>query len=270
MKYSKIIGFAIMGLAIAAMSTQAQEETSLEQTLDELLPKMGAEKIPDRRSAQQQWQEICFEAGEPGNEDRRAEVCTLMAKKLGTETALPARLELLTQLERIGRAECVEAVAVLLSDSEARVAEAASRALANNPAPEATAKLVAKLQGDSDAALKTALLNSLGYRGDSAGVGAAAKELAASDPAIAAAAARALGKIGGGDAAKALSAARPQAKGDLRLRISDACLLCADGMLNEGKKKEAMAIYAALNKPEESKAIRMAAMQGLLKAAGKR
>jgi len=269
MRYSKIIGFALIGLAIAVATAQAQEEKSLEQTLDELLPGMGAQEISNRRDAQQKWQEICFEAGAPGNEARRAEVCKLMAAKLSTEIAPPARIELLAQLNRIGRAECVDAVAALLDDRDEKTRDAACRALANNPAPEANAKLLAKLQSGSDAALKTGLLNSLGYRGDPASAGAVAKELANSDQAVAGAAARALGKIAGDEAAKALSAARPNAKGDLRLRISDACLLCADDLLKQGKKKEAMVIYAALNKPEESKAIRMAAMQGLLKAAGK-
>jgi len=268
MKRLRIIGFALMGLVIAVASAQAQEK-SLEQTLDELLPAMGAEKIPDRQGAQQQWQTICFEAGAPGNEARRAEACQLMAKKLGTETAQPARLELLAQLERIGRAECIDAVAAVLGDSDGKIREAACRALANNPAPEANAKLLAKLQSGSDAALKTALLNSLGYRADAASVGPLAKELAGGDQTVAAAAARALGKIGSDDATKALTASRTKAKGDLRLRISDACLLCADNLLKQGKKNEAMAIYAGLNKPDESKAIRMAAMQGLLKAAGK-
>ncbi|MEE8452904.1 MAG: HEAT repeat domain-containing protein [Thermoguttaceae bacterium] len=270
MKRSKIIGFVLLGVVIAAVSAQAQEEKSLEQTLDELLPAMGAQKIPDRRDAQQKWQEICFQAGAPGNEARRAEVCKLMAAKLGPDTAQSARLDLLAQLQRIGRAECINAVAALLSDGDAKIRDAACRALAGNPAPEANTKLLAGLQNAADARLKTGLLNSLGYRGDAASVGAVAKELANRDQAVAAAAARALGKIAGNDAAKALAAARTKAKGNLRLRISNACLLCADSLLKEGKKKEAIVIYAELNKPAESKAIRMAAVQGLLKAAGKR
>lgn len=275
MKRLRIIGFVLMGVAITVASAQvpakaAQEEQSLEQTLDELLPAMGADKIPDRRDAQQKWQEICFQAGAPGNETRRAEVCKLMAARLGSDAAQPVRLDLLAQLARIGHAECVDAVAVLLGDSDAKIRDAACCALANIPAPEANAKLLARLQSGGDTKSKVGLLNSLGYRADAASVGALAKELAGRDRAVTAAAARALGKIANDDAAKALAAVRIKAKGDLRLRIGDACLLCADNLLKQGKKSEAMVIYAGLNKPEESKAIRMAAMQGLLKAAAKR
>ena len=105
---------------------------------------------------------------------------------------------------------------------------------------------------------------------DAASVAALARELANQDQAVAAAAARSLGKIATADAAKALAAARTKAKGDVRFRITDSYLLCADNLLRQGKTKEALAIYAALNKPDEPKAIRLAAAQGLLNAVGKK
>jgi HEAT repeat protein len=246
------------------------QEKSLQETLDELLPGMGAEKIPDRRGPQQQWQEICFQAGAPGNEARRAEACQVMAQKIGPDTAKPARIWLLTQLERIGRAECVDAVAAALDDNDPHVRDGARRALANNPAPEANAKLVAQLQNTKDNKFKVGLLNSLGYRADAASVAALAKELTSQDPAVAAAAARALGNIANADAAKALAAVRTKTKGDVRLRVSDSYLLCADKLLKQGKTKEAAAIYTELNKPDEAKAVRLAAKQGLLNTAGKK
>jgi HEAT repeat protein len=100
-------------------------------------------------------------------------------------------------------------------------------------------------------------------------VAAVAKELTNSDQAVAAAAARTLGKIANVEAAKALAAARTKAKGDVRFRITDSYLLCADSLLKQGKRAEASVIYTALNKPEESQSVRLAAVQGLLNAAGK-
>jgi len=272
MKRSRVIGVALMWVVAAASLGLAQEESpekSLQETLDELVPGMSAEKIPDRRGPQLQWQEICTQAGAPGNEARRAEVCKVMLERIGTDTPPPARIWLLTQLERIGRGECVDAVAAVLTDKDQKVRDGARRALTNNPTPEAGAKLVAAMQSANDAKFKVGLLNSLGYRADAASVAAVAKELSNRDQAVAAAAARTLGKIANADAAKALAAVRTKTKGDVRLRVSDAYLLCADSLLKQGKAKEAMAIYTQLNKPDESKAIRMAAMAGMLKAAGK-
>jgi len=260
----------VLALLVAGASSASAQQKSLEETLDGLLPGIGAEKIPDRRDSQQQWQKICFELGAPGNEAARAEACKLMAGKLGGDTPNPARIFLLKQLQFIGRGECVDAVAALLDDKDRSVRDAARRALAANTEPAAGAKLVAKLQSTNDNKLKVGLLNALGYRAEAAGVPAAVKELGNKDQAVAAAAARALGKIATADSAKALAAARGKAKGELRFRICDAWLLCADKLLEEGKTAEAVAIYKQLSRPEEAKNIRLAAQQGLLNAAGKK
>lgn len=266
---SRVICIALT-CAVAGVSFGLAQDKSIEEALSELLPGMSAEKIPDRKGPQQQWQEICFQAGAPGNEAKRAEVCKLMTEKIGPDTAKPARIWLLTQLERIGRGECLDAVAAALDDKDSGVRDSARRALTNNPTPEANARLLAKLQAISDSNFKIGLLNSLGYRADSASVAVVAKQLTNKDQGVAAAAARSLGKIATADAAKALAGARAKAKGDVRFRITDSYLLCADKLLEQGKKKDAAAIYAELNKPDEAKSIRLAAVQGLLKAAGKR
>jgi len=269
MKPSSIVMIALIWV-IAAASVGVAQEKSLEETLDELMPGMGAEKIPDRRNSQQQWREICAKAGAPGQEAKRAEVCALMVERIGPDTAPPARIWLITQLERIGRDESVDALAAAMNDKDVQVRDGARRALTNNPTPAANAKLLAALQSAKDLRFKIGLLNSLGYRADPASVPGLAKELTNKDGALAAAAARTLGKIANAEAAKALAAVRTKTKGDVRFRITDSYLLCADNLVKQGKKKEAMAIYTELNKPEESKSVRLAAMQGLLKAAGKK
>ncbi len=267
MKRSRIIAMALMGVVAAASIGLAQDK-SLKETLDELLPGMGAEKIPDRRGPQLQWETICFQAGAPGNETSRDEACQVMVAALASDMAPPARVWLLKQLERIGRGECIEALAAALGDKEVHVRDAARRALTNNPTPGANATLVDAMQ-KADGKFKAALINALGYRADQASVAAVANELTSRDQAVAAAAARALGKIANAEATRALSGARLQTKGDVRLRVADSYLLCADKLLAEGKKVEATAIYASLNNPDEAKSIRLAAMQGLLNAAGK-
>ena len=94
-----------------------------------------------QEQSQQKWQEICWNAGAPGHEAERSQACKLMAEKLGPGTPTPTRVWLLKQLERIGRGECVEEVAAVVSDSDRLVRDAAIRALANNPDPAAGDKL---------------------------------------------------------------------------------------------------------------------------------
>ena len=83
---------------------------------------------------------------------------------------------------------------------------------------------------------------------------------------VAIAAARALGKIATSEATKALAAAREKATGELKMRIEDSYLLCADSLLKQGKKAEAAAIYKQVSQAHESGPLRLAALQGLLKA----
>lgn len=263
-----IVVSSVLACLLAAASVGSADDKSLAEQLDELLPGMGVEKIADRRNSQQKWQDICFKAGAPGNEALRAEACDAMIERIGPETAAPARVWLIRQLERIGRDESVDALAAALDDKDPHVRDGARRALANNPAAAANAKLLARLADTKDSQFKAGLLNALGYRADPASVSAVAKELSSGDELVAAAAARALGKIATTEAAQALAAARSKAQGEVRFRITDSYLLCADNLLKQGKRAEATAIYAQLNKPDEPQNIRLAAVQGLLKATG--
>ena len=135
--------------------------------------------------------------------------------------------------------------------------------------PQATAKLLAKLATTKDNT-KVGVLNALGYRGDKTATDEVAKELTSTEPAVAVAAARALGKFGTPEAAKALAAAQDKAKDEMRLAIGDAYLLCADKMLKEGNAKEATAIYKELSNPQQPRPVRMAALRGMLDSAGEK
>ena len=256
---------AVGALAAAIFTASAApldlKGKTLEQTFNELLPGLGAQ------AAQQQWQNICFQLGAPGNDAQRLEACKLMAAKLDAGTPNATRLWLLKQLERIGREECIDATAVLLDDKDEQVRDAAVRCLANNPAAAATAKLSAKLPGAAGKS-KIGLLNALGRRGDPTAVEAIGKELASAEPPIASAAAAALGQLATPEAAKTLAAARAKAQGAVRLAVNDAYLRCADRYLKNGKSAEAAAIYQELNKADENPATRLAALQGVLRTAG--
>ena len=272
MRCVTVLGIALLLILAASFGVPAQgaeQGPTFQQQLEEWLPGMGAEKIPDRRDSQQKLQNLVFQLGTPGREAELTAACKVMAEKLGPDTAKTARIWLLKQLEFSGGAECVEAVTKLLGDNDPQIRECARRALQNNPAKEANGKLLAALAAARDAKWKLALANSLGYRGDPASAGALAKLLAEKDEGATAAAANALGKIGGPQAVAALKAAEAKASGKLQICIADAYLRCADKLLKEGKRSEAAAIYQEMSKPEKPKVIRMAATQGLLKTAGK-
>jgi len=264
----KRLGALVVVLLATAtsLSVALAQEPTFAELLEQLLPGMGAERIADRRDAQQRFQDACFKLGAPGNDVERAEACKLIAQKLGPDTAKPARLWLLKQLEFIGREECVEAVAMLFGEQDREIRDAARRALENNPAPGANARLLAALAAGGDPVWRVAVVNSLGFRGDQTSVGPLARLLADKDPTVAAAAANALGMIGGRRAARALG--RVKASGELQVRIADAHLRCADKFLREGKTDLALAIYRGLGKPDLPRPIRLGALQGGLRAAG--
>jgi HEAT repeat protein len=238
------------------------------QVFRELLPGMGAADPGTRREPQQRWQQICLEAGAPGNEKLRQEVCALMTDRLGPPVQAEARVWLLKQLEQVGRAESVAATAAALDAEEDTVRDAAARALAANPAPEATAALTKKLPDAGKH--KVALLNALAYRADKAAVGAIAQELTSEDRTTAIAAARALGRIPAGAAITAVANAREAAQGPALLAIGDAALRHADRLLADKQADGAALLYLALAGPKEPRPLRLAALTGLLKASGDR
>jgi HEAT repeat protein len=266
-----IFSMAVMlGVAMVRAADDKQVKP-LKETFEQLLPGMGAEK--GFEGPQQQWQELCFKVGAPGNEAQRAEVCKLMAEKLVPATPARARIWLLKQLERNGREECVEAVAKMLDDQDPLVRDAAVAALANNPAPTATAILGAKLRSTTDNKLKVALAGALQFRADWTATcqALAGQPLSDSDPAVAAGVARAFGRVNSPQTVlRFLADGRLKTQGEVRFRISDACLQCADRALKQGMVREAAAIYKELNSPPEPRSIRMAALKGMLNTAGDR
>jgi len=269
--WSAALLVALFGWAPALAREDEKEPSFAEefaQKLDDWLPGMGAEKIPERRGPQQALQETIFRLGGPGHEEELKAACAVIAAKLGPETAGPARIWLLRVLEFNGGAECVDAMARCLDDRDARIRECARRCLANNPAPEANQKLLDALPKTRDPRAKAALANALGYRADARSVSALAGLLGDRDEAVVAAAANALGKIADAAATRALAGAVKKAPDRLKARVADAYLRCADALLAEGKRNEAKAIYQQMTAEEMPKTTRLAAMQGMLKVTG--
>jgi len=200
------------------------------------------------------------------DEAAQKDLAARLAAVLGTDVSGAAKDFVCRALSLVGSADSVPALAPLLTDE--KLSHMARYALERIPDAAAVAALreaVAKTSGRA----KVGVINSLGVRRDAESVSTLVGLLEDSDAEIAGAAAAALGAVGSAEAAKALGAFQTKAPESLRLAAADAYLTCAERLLADGKKAEALAIYKALSTPEQAKHVRLAAMRGLLAATGK-
>ena len=174
---------------------------------------------------------------------------------------------ILRTLRTIGSAECVPVLAPLLTDKD--LSHMARYALERNSAAEAAAALRAALP-KTTGALKVGIISSLGARRDTASVPSLAALLSDSEPAVASAAAVALGTIGTAEAGAALAKAVRKAPEGIKPTVTDACLACAEKLLAAGQRSEAATLYKAVDTEDQPRHVRLAAARGRLLAAGKK
>jgi HEAT repeat protein len=197
----------------------------------------------------------------------RKELEGKLAGVLSTSASRDAQDYVCRVLRVIGTADSVPALAKLLGEKD--LSHSARYALQSIPAPEAGKALrdaLPKLSGP----LKVGVISSLGARRDAECVAAMANCLTDTDTGIAAAAAHALGSIADGDAAKALTAFVAKAPKEVKPAVTDACLVCAERLLTDGKKTEALTVYKLLSGEDQPKHVRLAATNGMLAALGKK
>jgi len=198
-----------------------------------------------------------------GNEAGRKELEGRLAEVLKSNVSRDTKDFVCRKLMIIGTAASVPTLAALLGDKD--LSHMARYALERIPAPQAAQALresLSKLGG----ALQVGVISSLGVRRDAESVPALAALLRDSDATVARAAALALGDIRSGEAAKTLTDAKGQGGG---AAATDATLACAEALLRDGKKAEALAIYKSLSGPQQPKHVRLAATRGMLATAGK-
>jgi hypothetical protein len=168
------------------------------------------------------------------------------------------------KLSMIGTASSVPPLALLLPQKEhSHMARFALERIAGGEATDALREAFSSLNGD----LKLGMMASLAARRDAASVPLFAA-LLAGDERTAVAAADALGMIRDSAAAEALAAVAASAGSKKARAITDARLACAEAMLAEGKRSEAMVIYraieaAAAGSPAEKPAL-LAAKRGIV------
>jgi HEAT repeat protein len=166
------------------------------------------------------------------------------------------------ELDVIGTAKCVPALAAFLTDEAA--GDTALHTLETIPGPEALEALHQALAKAPDAE-KGRYITALGRRGSSASVARLRSYLEGGDPALAAAAAGALAQIGGAGCGLVLNAA-DAAPESMREDIYNAALRCAGNLLAAGNTEEAAAIYEKFFTAVRPPHIRIAALGGLVKA----
>ena len=196
-----------------------------------------------------------------GDADARKKLETRLAAVLKTDAPFDAKQYVCRKLMVIGTAVSVPTLAGLLTDE--KLAHSARYALERITAPEAAAALRDALSA-TKGELKIGVIGSLGVRGDAENVAPLGALLGDGDASIVRAAAIALGAIRSPAATKALAngkAANPV--------VADALLACAESLLADGKKAEALATYKSLLAGKQPKHIKLAVTRGMLACAGK-
>ncbi len=170
------------------------------------------------------------------------------------------------QLSIIGTEQSVPVLGKMLTDEETSdMARYALERIPGKAVDEALRSALPKAKGKP----KVGIINSLGQRRDKESVRALSRLIDNPDQIIATAAVAALGQIADSKATEALAAAKDKAKGKLRVLVLDSYLRCADQLVAEGKKTEALMIYKSLQKEDMPKQIRTAALTGMINATKK-
>jgi HEAT repeat protein len=196
-----------------------------------------------------------------GKPAERKELAARLAGVLKSAAPRGAKDCACRQLSIIGTADEVPALAGLLTDEN--LSHMARYALERIPGPaadEAIRQALAKVKGK----LLVGMINSLGNRRVTGAADGLAKLVSDADPAVAQAAAAALGKIGPA-ACSPLEQALDRAPATVRPVVAQALVLCAEGLVAQGQRDQAAALYDRLVKTDV-KSVRIAAARGAVLA----
>ncbi len=252
--------FLLSFLALCVLLPAAHAD--LEQTVNDLIPKMAADPPEARYEPQIELQNLAVRAARPGAESERAALAKILAAK-AADPAVPqaSRVWIVRQLQHIGAAESVPTLASLLNSSDAELRECARRALEKNRAPGASAPLRSALEKGGPPAWRIGLINSLAERQDRGAIDLIAAQL--QDPSTAEAAAMALGMMPTAESVQTLWEAfgkNPAA--------GSALVDAANRLAAADHRDRAHAIFAKLSAPQNPVPIRAAVLAGLARTDG--
>jgi len=204
---------------------------------------------------------------EPPPEFQERDIATMDATALikiltDTRSSEFQKAKACQRVGELGPREAVPALSALLSNERLNTyARYGLEPIADPSADDALRAGLSKLKGN----LLIGVINSIGKRRDAKAGPALAKMIYDADGDVARAAAAALGSIGGLSAMQELRAALVKTKGMTRMAVADASLVCAERLLAEGKRAQALALYASLSAPDMPKTARLAAMHGIIR-----
>ncbi len=162
----------------------------------------------------------------------------------------------------LGAKEAVPALSALLADEHLSVyARYGLEPIHDPSADDALRAALPKLKGVQ----LIGVINSIGKRRDAKASPTLTRMMYGADADVARASAAALGSIGGVASVRELQAALAKTKGMTRMAVADACLVCAERLLADGKRDQALTLYTALSAPDLPKPVRLAAMQGIIR-----
>ncbi len=167
------------------------------------------------------------------------------------------------RLAVIGTKEAVPALATLLTHEQ--LSDIARHGLEPIPDPSVDEALRAALS-EVEGRLLIGVITSIGNRRDYEAVPDLVRLLGDDDEGVAAAAASALGKIGGTESAEALERALGDAPATVRPAVADACLWCAQALLADGQRERALALLDGVRQAELAPHIVAAATRGVVLA----
>jgi len=164
-------------------------------------------------------------------------------------------------LSIVGSAQCVPAVAALLTDE--KTSHMARFALEPNADPAAALALRQALT-NVKGKLLLGVISSIGARRDPQATDALNALVGDPDQAVARSAIYALGEIGTAESLKALDAAKTKVAPALRQPLANAQIVAARHLADAGKTADAVAVFRSLANAQQPKAVRTAATRGLI------
>lgn len=198
------------------------------------------------------------DAPENSADKARQALAVLQSDAAAQEKALACK-----RLAVFGGPEAVAALAPLLGDE--RLSSWARIPLEVLPGPaadDALREAMGRLYGN----LLIGVINSIGVRGDAKAVDPLVARLKDPNAEVAAAAAVALGRIGGATAAGALESSLTASQAGVRSAAAEGLILCAERSSAAGQGAEAVRLYDKLRQAELPKQRRLEAIRGAILA----
>ena len=270
MKFKTLIltsAIAWLGL----INVPAQEQASLEQRLQTLLPKLSAEPESSRYGPRMALQDITSEVTVAGVDRQREQWERLLVQTAAKEDVpVIARAWLLRQLENCGGESVVDGLVSLLGSKHAQLAELARRALEQNGSEKAGAALIEVADKEKDPAKKAHYLNAVAQRRDTRAQPLLAGALKTDHAHLQKTALRGLARLGSPEAVALLMEHYDRQDAAGKLRTGRFLLAAARDLGAAGKTKQAFEICERLYQHGEPGFVRAGALRGIVAARPKK